>query len=297
MKKYFPQSKNNSEADWYPGKVVNHFYENEMLYNFVQYDDGDSESLGNAELAGNGVRLAEGNSNKKARGENRIKQEDSDNEEKVELSESNDEELLAPPSSLHSKINIQPATANMERTVKMKKETEAKSDPLSDTAANQFAIPERQLSASETIVAEVYSTMTSDDRVKIEGSASSLSPQERKKREGYFKSWQAANTDPQSGKGRYVFRRGCHAKCITKVLGGSGMDPWPIVDKTPVAPGYLGGNPFISSGEFYVADSEDWNPFGPRFPGDSGCVNCEAFDGREYQKEFHLFVECSKTPI
>jgi hypothetical protein len=52
-------------------------------------------------------------------------------------------------------------------------------------------------------------------------------------------------------------------------------------------------NPFIEPGEYYVAGNEGWNPFGPRFPGDTGSVDTRSFGQNPQQEEFHLFVQCA----
>ena len=141
-------------------------------------------------------------------------------------------------------------------------------------------------------VQKVLNDASQDSNVKQEGSAVKLSEDERQKRKECLDKWIQANTDPRTNKGRYVFRRGCHKHCITKVLGGSGMHPWPIVKNPPLVNDQV--NPFISNGEFYAAGDEGWNPFGPRFPGDTGLVSLWAFSTP--QKEFHLFVQCSTKP-
>ena len=134
-----------------------------------------------------------------------------------------------------------------------------------------------------------------DVKVKKEGTAIGLTTKEREKRKRNFDIWKTANTDPDDGLGRYVFRRGCHPRCITTILGGSGCFPFPVVDKPKTA--FLQNptmqNPFIEPGEFYVAGNEGFNPFGPRFPGDTGCVDTRAFGQNSQQDEFHLFVQCA----
>jgi hypothetical protein len=113
---------------------------------------------------------------------------------------------------------------------------------------------------------EVMKGDEQDIKVRKEGTANGLTTKEREKRKRKFKIWKKANTDPDDGLGRYVFRRGCHSKCITTILGGSGCCPFPVVDKPKTA--FLQNptmqNSFIEPGEFYVAGNEGWNPFGPR---------------------------------
>ena len=148
---------------------------------------------------------------------------------------------------------------------------------------------------SASIHRAVLDSSNQDTKIKLEGSAASLSEEERVKRSKDFEYWQTMNIDPKTGKGRFVFRRGCHKHCITTVLGGSGMEPWPIVNRPPALL-ENGLNPFIKQGEYYVAGNEAWNPYGPRFPGDTGLVNKTVTDLNPGQNEFHLFVECSNKP-
>lgn len=122
------------------------------------------------------------------------------------------------------------------------------------------------------------------------GKNTSLESLPKAHREHYEK-WIKANTDARTGKGRFVFRRatGPEGKekqpSIVEVLGGSGMDPWPIVKNAR--------NPqFVADHEFFVAGRSDFNPWGPRFPGDAtGLLNIEAVTQTD-QKEFHLFEHC-----
>lgn len=92
-------------------------------------------------------------------------------------------------------------------------------------------------------------------------------PPDRKER---AKAWLNANMDPVIKKGRAVFRRGCHAECITTILGGMGTDEAPFLTRDPPTNPYTGTpNRFISNGEFYVAGRGDWNPWGP-----GKCLKC-----------------------
>mmetsp|Transcript_3610 Transcript_3610/g.6062 ORF Transcript_3610/g.6062 Transcript_3610/m.6062 type:complete len:431 (-) Transcript_3610:136-1428(-) len=100
-----------------------------------------------------------------------------------------------------------------------------------------------------------------------------------------YKALVKALTDPSTNQGRKVFRRGCHAKTITQVLGGSGTDPAPTIINPPPSN-------FIQLGEFYIAGRADWNPFTPAFPGDIGFVTSH-FIPADGQEEFHLFTSCS----
>ncbi|CAB9503365.1 expressed unknown protein [Seminavis robusta] len=163
------------------------------------------------------------------------------------------------------------------------------------------SVPDVQLSEAQVVRQEVLTDVRQDARVKAEKCTSSLSPEELQKRELCFHKWKLANTDPDTQKGRYVFRRGCYAQCITKILGGSGMQPFPQVKNPPnvntkdaIVDWEV--NPFIKPGEFYVAGNEAWNPFGPRFPGDRGFVLTAGVNQNPEQEEFHVFVECANKP-
>jgi len=130
-----------------------------------------------------------------------------------------------------------------------------------------------------------------DVKVKTEGAKANLSAEEKERLKKQTELIQKWNIDPDTGKGRYVFRRACHPSCITTVLGGSGMDPWPVTKMD---------NEFIKPGQIYVAGDEGWNPYGPRFPGDIGFVCTSALkfmqDAKSMQAEFHLFVQCASRP-
>jgi hypothetical protein len=125
-------------------------------------------------------------------------------------------------------------------------------------------MPDAPPASAAIVISQVLSDASLDIRVKQEGSATSLSLDERTRRNACREKWIKANTDPKTKQGRFVFRRGCHRQCITQVLGGSGVDPWPTVSKVPALHNMNDGDPFIKPGEFYVAGNEDWNPFGPR---------------------------------
>mmetsp|Transcript_27863 Transcript_27863/g.60616 ORF Transcript_27863/g.60616 Transcript_27863/m.60616 type:complete len:596 (+) Transcript_27863:91-1878(+) len=95
-----------------------------------------------------------------------------------------------------------------------------------------------------------------------------------------------------SGEPRKVFRRGCHKQSITQILGGSPMDPSPIVENDPSELPFE-SNPFIEKGEFYFAGRGDWNPWSPIFPGDVGCIHEYCLEKNMNQESFHTFVHCS----
>jgi len=115
--------------------------------------------------------------------------------------------------------------------------------------------------------------------------------------------------DP-NGAPRKTFRRGCHKATITTVLGGSPMDPAPIVMNVPTEGFPNGKNPFIKEGEFYFAGAYLWNPWTPVFPGDIGLIQTDNLKYKEKvwskkgkekinidrgkQETFHCFMECSK---
>jgi hypothetical protein len=152
--------------------------------------------------------------------------------------------------------------------------------------------PDGPVSSNET-VAGVLATAEQDIRIKKEGGANVLPEEERERRRLCLEKWIQANRDPLTGMGRFVFRRGCAKHCITQILGGSGVDPFPIVKQPPENDFTGSPNQFIEANHFYAAGCESFNPFGPRFPGDKGLLNLAAFDTQVAQEEFHFFVECS----
>ena len=116
--------------------------------------------------------------------------------------------------------------------------------------------------------------------------------------------------DP-NGEPRKTFRRGCKAVTITTVLGGSSMDPAPVVMNIPTGIFPDGQNPFIKEGEFYFAGAYLWNPWTPVFPGDIGLIQTDNLKDKDRrarstkkkekitidrgkQEMFHCFMECSK---
>jgi hypothetical protein len=128
-----------------------------------------------------------------------------------------------------------------------------------------------------------------------------LSPQRKERLNALIN----ANIDQSTGGGRQVFLRGCAKKSLTTILGGSGIQPGPLLKKEPPTIGPTGNpNPFIKQGEVYLAGRDDFNPWGPSFPGDYGLVESRLLKNREaetekgYRREeqesFHLFITCSK---
>jgi len=95
-----------------------------------------------------------------------------------------------------------------------------------------------------------------------------------------------------NGEPRKVFRRGCHKATITQVLGGSPMEPAPIVNNIPEGIFDNGVNPFIKKGEYYFAGRSDWNPWTPAYPGDVGFIESGWLAGP--QETFHCFLDCAK---
>jgi hypothetical protein len=304
---FFPACSNNPAEGWYPGTISGHFYAQEAqnggshkskkkreecdLMNIVHYDDGDKETVFNANLRDEKtVRMLQNSSIKR--------QLTSDVPESTVSSHRSKKIKLEPVSvsscsdeddSSEREPKKEPDQVKSEPKIKVEEESN-----VSHTEAD--SIPEAIGSrwSPDQLTSNVLMTANQDAAVKVEGAATHLSPEERQKRQEAFDKWRHANTDPRTGLGRYVFRRGCHSSCLTTILGGHGMDPWPIVKKVPEVDDQP--NPFIQAGQFYVAGNEAWNPFGPRFPGDTGLVNTEALVGNPAQKEFHMFVECSKQP-
>jgi hypothetical protein len=147
--------------------------------------------------------------------------------------------------------------------------------------------------SSNRKVASLLEDAELDYKIKKEGDKVKLTHKQSEDRRRHLDAWIKANTDPATGEGRQVFRRACHENCLTQILGGSGMVPWPIVEHAPENPFTGSPNRFIQPGQFYVAGNEAWNPYGPIFPGAEGLVNIDAFAANNDQKEFHFFVQCS----
>ena len=108
------------------------------------------------------------------------------------------------------------------------------------------------------------------------------------------------------GEPRKVFRAGCHPKCLTQALGGTGCD----MDRFASEDHYtsydaLPPRPLVMKGELYMWGSANWNPWAPSFAGDSGLYLYPDFSrilaekAREMkwsspQVEFHLFRQCTE---
>jgi hypothetical protein len=100
--------------------------------------------------------------------------------------------------------------------VQIKKEDESMDNNTTvvpNNATSSISLKNHGKSRSQQIKDEVLDSFVQDAKVKQEGSAITLSHEERSN--------------------RYVFRRGCHEQCITTVLGGSSMGPFPIVKNPP----------------------------------------------------------------
>ena len=92
---------------------------------------------------------------------------------------------------------------------------------------------------------------------------------------------------------RKVFRRGCNARTITQILGGTPMEPAPIVMNDPTLLPFS-ENPFIEQGQIYFAGNREWNPWTPSFPGDVGFIEKWCLDNLgKGQVNFHMFLHCS----
>ena len=84
--------------------------------------------------------------------------------------------------------------------------------------------------------------------------------------------------------GRHCFRKGTTGATIATVLGGGGMDPWPVVSK-PKPHG------FVQAGEAYFAGNRAYNPTSPAYAGDTGLVKTKCIP--RAQKYFHVFAQCT----
>jgi hypothetical protein len=107
--------------------------------------------------------------------------------------------------------------------------------------------------------------------------------------------------EPDGKTPRAVFRAGCHAKCLTQVLGGVGTDMERFVKEDKVL---ADGHVLIRAGEMYLWGRADWNTYAPSFAGDAGAYRDDlAAELREQQHKmgwaapqttFHLFRECTR---
>ncbi|CAJ1938062.1 unnamed protein product [Cylindrotheca closterium] len=311
--------------EWYWGEVMDKFHKNDdHLYYSILYDDGDYVEEHNAEdgiATEEQYHWQEGERDRRQQVENTTTTTASSpttsrttsSRNRViavtpETAQSDTPTPDQPPSSsATTAARIQARRRRRQRRVVTPENAPSSSSDISGEASNsntgnsERPTPDPAPSSSSRVAEvrrEVLTTMGNDSRIKAEGGATTLSPEERDKRKKCMDQWIQANTDPRTGKGRYVFRRGCDKGCLTKILGGTGTEPWPISVNPP---DYHGApNPFIAKQEFYVAGNETWNFFSPRFPGDTGLVNTLAFSKRDRkhstQKEFHMFVQCATTP-
>ena len=111
----------------------------------------------------------------------------------------------------------------------------------------------------------------------------------------------ALQYEPDGKTPRAVFRAGCHAKCLTQVLGGVGTDMERFVKEDKVL---ADGHVLIRAGEMYLWGRADWNTYAPSFAGDAGAYRDDlAVELREQQHKmgwaapqstFHLFRECTQ---
>jgi hypothetical protein len=270
--------------------------------NHIVYNDGDSEDMDNDDMESNVVHIietpassAERNCKRAATTPRKVKQAPPNavtpEPEIIDLTVGEAPRPERPDGQVSSSGQPTPDgpvsstdKSNLERPISL-----ARTDP----------VPDGPISSAQDLARNTVEEAENDIKIKIEGTCANLPPEEQERRKQVLEKWVKANTDPKTGDGRKVFRRGCHQQCMTQILGGSGMDPWPIVKEPPTNVFTGTPNRFIEKNHFYVAGNEAWNPFGPRFPGDNGLVNLWAFqsgvqeDAGIVQEEFHLFVQCS----
>ena len=254
--------------------------------NFVKYDDGDDEEIVNQHLLGgmqDGLILIVAPAAVPSASVTVSPDQSSSNSPHVATR------------SKKRPTRVSPTPSRQIRNKKSKKSNGGLKPVKPEPISSNITAVSPTVSASE-IKDTVVADNIQDARVKKEKGVQSLNSEERERREEAFRKWKEANTDPVTGEGRFVFRRGCQSSCITTILGGQGMDPWPIVERPPRLYDTNEINEFIRPGEFYVAGDEAWNPFGPRFPGDKGFVNTAALAMNPEQEEFHLFVQCADKP-
>uniref|UniRef100_A0A7S3C1L8 Uncharacterized protein n=1 Tax=Haptolina ericina TaxID=156174 RepID=A0A7S3C1L8_9EUKA len=99
------------------------------------------------------------------------------------------------------------------------------------------------------------------------------------------------------GRPRAVFRAGCHAQCLTQVLGGVGTHDFRVANEDHIL---RDGHVLIRKGEFYLWGLADWNPWAPSFAGDTGMYmfwDLAAELKKTGQKSFHLFRHCTDNKL
>jgi hypothetical protein len=147
-------------------------------------------------------------------------------------------------------------------------------------------------------------------RVKLENDAHAAESAARPQKDAYTRAREAKRDqllrEPTGKKlPRATFRRGCHAACITNVLGGQGTAVHRFSKKdVTVGTGDM-KHTIIAAGEMYVSTSREWNTWAPAFAGDD-CLftfnfqhdmdeQAKALGWKEPQKVFHLFADAPAT--
>ena len=171
---------------------------------------------------------------------------------------------------------VEPEVKTEAKVAKTEAETEAKvakAEAKTKAEATETALPEPIRAKLEYME-------------KSGGAAKDLATLERE-------SLRAKLQTSPDGAPRAVFRAGCHARCLTQVLGGVGTDDFRRVSEDHVLPD---GHVLIRKGDFYLWGMADWNPWAPSFAGDDGLYmfwDLASELKKTGQTTFHLFRHCT----
>ena len=282
------------DGEWFTGSVQGHRTTTLGSYNWIVYQDGDPEEMTNAEVANHLYAVAA------EREQAAINAEQSSADQPIPIKSENDLHAATAEQSMMDEVNPIPIKSDFtaEQTGDsplISSTVSATVRPITSSATALGAtapVPDRApLSRTTATVLEDFDV---DSKVKVEGKKVKLKDEVLKRITDVTTNWIAANRDPETGQGRFVFRKGCHEKCITKLLGGCGTEVFPLCNMKPDHEFY---GRFIQNGEFYAAGNELFNPFGPRFPGDPGLVDVEHRERNPDQEEFHMFIQCGGKPL
>mmetsp|Transcript_13308 Transcript_13308/g.36720 ORF Transcript_13308/g.36720 Transcript_13308/m.36720 type:complete len:586 (+) Transcript_13308:138-1895(+) len=317
---------------YFDGRVLGHRHTHRATINWVVYTDGDCEEMDDQEIRKWHQREADmqkqqqEKKNGKRKRDKKVKQEhDSNNGGKADVASPQLPTSSSSLSSIDPKQEPEPSCvlssspSNQRKKQKgtgtrvaIKSEDDSQrpepacvssSEPPScissavvvsaDSAASVIELPSSHANGGASSVRKIQETMETGQVVKLEPDKQHSSDIIKRFNDITTK-WVKANTDPATGKGRYVFRQACDPFCILKLLGGDGMD-WMNWSK-------VADFPFNPKSHIWVAGTEAWNPYGPQYPGAEGLVDARVLNRvergggpstRERQTEFHMFIQCS----
>ena len=199
---------------------------------------------------------------------------------------------------VHTEMKVPKVEAKVEVKAEVKAEAKAEAKVKAEVKAEAGAGVEAEAKAE--VAAEAKPALHEPIRAKLEYVQKSgpSSPSPAKDPETLAREALRAKlqTTPD-GAPRAVFRAGCHARCLTQVLGGVGTDDVRRVNEDHIL---NDGHVLIRRGNFYLWGLADWNPWAPSFAGDSGLYiywDLAAELKRTGQKSFHLFRHCTDNPL